>query len=204
MPQMMEPLMEQVMSMLEQGYPNNEIIAKLQEQGYANTDIQETLNQAHTKASIEGQEQQIPPAPSATQMQPSLLNAEPQPVMQQQQFQASSVEIPSRDVEEKIEEIAESIIEEKWQRIAEDIGDLAMWKEKVKNEVVAIKQEMLRMQSRFEAIQQAVMGRIKEYDRQVEEVGTDVKAVEKLLESILKPLTENVKELKRITEKMKK
>ena len=53
-------------------------------------------------------------------------------------------------------------------------------------------------------MQQEIIGRIKDYDHKLVEVGTDDKAVEKLLQNILSPLTENVRELKRVTERLKK
>jgi predicted nucleic acid-binding Zn-ribbon protein len=84
------------------------------------------------------------------------------------------------------------------------MGDLSSWKDRVKTEIVSVKQELLRMENRFEALQQSIFGRIREYDNQVEGVGTDVKAIEKLLQNILNPLADNVKELKRITEKLKR
>lgn len=211
MPQLAEPVLEQVMMMLEQGYDNNEIVAQLQEQGYTNQEIQEALNQAHTKASIET-EPQLPPSPPTPQMQPSLLNAASQPPQMEQPTniippppQESQVpSFASRDVEERMEEIAEAIIDEKWRHAIEEIGDLAAWKDKVKTELIAIKQEVLRMENRFDGMQQSILGRMKDYDHQVEDVGTDIKAVEKLLESILRPLAENVKELKKITDKLRK
>ena len=209
MPQLTEPLIEQVMGLLEQGYPSNEIISKLQEEGFSSTDIEEAVSQAQTKASVESSESTIPPPPPMPHMQPSMLNSQVQMPIDvsppQQQIQAPSREqYTTRDVEEKIEEIAESIIEEKWQHAMDEIGDLGSWKEKMKSEIISIKQEVLRIENLFDGMQQALLGRIKDYDKQVGEVSTDVKAVEKLLENILRPLTDNVKELKRITEKLQK
>ena len=209
MPQLTEPLIEQVIGLLEQGYPPNEIISNLQEQGFNSTEIQEAVSQAQTKASVESSESTIPPPPPMPHMQPSLLNQESQMPIDisppRQEVQAPSREqYSTRDVEEKIEEIAESIIEEKWQHAMDEIGDLGSWKEKMKSEIISIKQEVLRIENRFEGMQQAFLGRIKDYDKQVGEVSTDVKAVEKLLENILRPLTDNIKELKKITEKLQK
>lgn len=196
---------EQVLEMVNQGIPNEEIIRKLQAQGFSNTDIQEAISQAQTKASIESTyQEEIPPAPPSPQMQPSVLNTNPQQTFTQPEPEMQPQPLPSRDTDERIEEIAESIIDEKWQRVVEDIGDLSVWKDKIKTEITSIKQEVLRIESRFESLQKSIMGRIKEYDTQVGDVGTDVRAIEKLLQNILKPLTNNVKELKRITEKLKK
>ncbi|MEK6839623.1 MAG: hypothetical protein AABX72_01670 [Nanoarchaeota archaeon] len=209
MPQLTEPLIEQVMQLMEQGYQGNDILSKLQEQGFSSAEVQDALSQAQTKASVESNETMIPPPPPMPQMQPSLLNREAQRPIDftpsRQEIQSpQQFEMATRNVEEKIEEVAEAIIEEKWRRVMEDMGDLSNWKEKVKTEIISIKQEVLRLENRFDGMQQAILGRVKEYDKQVEDVGTDVKALEKLLQSILKPLSDNVKELKRVTEKLQK
>jgi DNA-binding transcriptional MerR regulator len=205
MPQMTESVMDHILSLMEQGYPHNEIIAKLQEQGYTNNEIQEAFSQAQTKASVEA-EPELPPMPPAPQMQPSLINRE-QPQMNfapPRQPEMIRPDFSSREIEERMQELAESIIDEKWRKVLEDMGDLSSWKDRVKTEIVSVKQELLRMENRFEALQQSIFGRIREYDNQVEGVGTDVKAIEKLLQNILNPLADNVKELKRITEKLKR
>jgi hypothetical protein len=221
MAQEMEPPVELVMGMLDQGMPSSEIVTKLQAGGYANKDIQEALNQAQTKASIEGPEEHEEveepniPAPPTPQMKPSVLTTEQEqpPPAQLTQVQEQPplvqqpepiMQFPSRGQDERIEEVAESIIDEKWQKVLEDIGDLATWKEKMRTEVISIKQEVLRVENRFDSLQKAIMGRIKEYDKEVVEVGTDVKALEKLLQNILNPLADNIKELKKITTKLKK
>jgi len=193
---------DEVMDMMRQGSPNSEIIAQLQGKGYSNVEIQEALNQAQTKASIETAEQDVP-SPPEPEMQPSMLNSTfSKPIPQTQ----VALQQPAygNDMSERIEEIAESIIDEKWQKIMEDVGDIPSWKERVRTEIISIKQEVLRIENRFETLQQSILGRIKEYDRGVEDLGTDIKAVEKLLQNILQPLTNNVKELQRVTERLKK
>src|SRR3989344_2242161 len=179
---MSEPPVGQVMAMIEQGLENEEIVSHLQESGFSNVDIQEALSQAKVKASVEGQgsdEESLPPPP--TRMRASVLSSEPErqePYAPSQQpvVQPSSPEM-WRGGEEKIEEVAESIIGEKWRRMAEDMGEMSSWKELMKREIVSVKQEVLRVEERFESLQKAILGRLKEYDSSVGEVSTDVKAV---------------------------
>ena len=215
-----EPAIAEVTRMLDNGMQNEEVIAILQERGYSNETIQSALTLANTKAIVENQgrsqrrESQPrmiePPAPG---MQPSMLSGGEQGIMSPPPTQLTfgvmqqpSVAIaPStRDVEEKIEEIAEAIIEEKWGRVREEVGDLRAWKEKVTTDLMGTKQEILRVQGRLEAVQNAVLGRVKEYDKSIEDVGADIKAIEMLLKNILDPLSTSVKELKAITEKLKR
>ena len=85
-----------------------------------------------------------------------------------------------------------------------NVGNLAVWKEKVNNDVVSIKQELIRLEERFEQLQNAVIGRVKDYDEGIRSVHTEMKALEKVFEKILEPLTSNIKELTRITQELKK
>ncbi|MBI2148733.1 hypothetical protein HYU23_03565 [Candidatus Woesearchaeota archaeon] len=65
---------------------------------------------------------------------------------------------------ERIHEIIEAIIGEKWQEVMSNVGNIAVWKEKTNNDIISIKQELIRLQERFEQLQNAVLGRVKEYD----------------------------------------
>ena len=105
---------------------------------------------------------------------------------------------------ENIEEIAEAIVEEKFKRAMEDFGDFNTFRERVRTEIVSMKQEMLRMQSRFDSLQQAVVGKVQDYDKNIQDVGVEIKALEKVLQKIIHPLSSNVRELSKIVEDMKK
>lgn len=105
---------------------------------------------------------------------------------------------------DEIEELVESVVEEKWRSLMENFGNIGLWKEKVRTDLLSIKQELVRIENRFENLQKAVLGRIQSYDKNITDVGSEVRALEKVLEKILNPLTTNIKELTRITEKLKK
>jgi len=112
--------------------------------------------------------------------------------------------ISGRADTETIEQIAESIVNEKWEDLMSSIGNIALWKEKVQTDISSIKQEIMRMEDRFENLQRAILGRVEEYSKTISTVGTEMKALEGVLERILLPLTSNIKELSRITEDLKK
>ena len=105
---------------------------------------------------------------------------------------------------DEIEELVESVVNEKWQSLIENFGDIGLWKDRVRIEVSSIKQEILRLENRFENLQKAILGKIKSYDENIVEVGSDIKALEKVFQKILDPLTTNIKELDRITKHLKK
>ncbi len=105
---------------------------------------------------------------------------------------------------DEMEELIESVVEEKWQSLIENFGDIGLWKDKVRTEILSIKQELVRMENRLENIQKAVLGKVKSYDEHMIEVGSEIKALEKVFGKIIDPLTTNIKELDRITNELKK
>jgi hypothetical protein len=121
-----------------------------------------------------------------------------------QQYSIPSMpsQIPGADPTQ-IQAVIESIIEEKWHSFVEDLGDYKTWKEKTELQLRAIKQEITRTQARIEGIEHSVLGKIKEYDSNITEFSTDIKALSKVFQKILEPLKENIKELSKITQDLK-
>lgn len=105
---------------------------------------------------------------------------------------------------EKFQLLAENIIHEKWEELISSVGNITLWKEKMSSDIISMKQEIIRIEERFENLQKAILGRVEEYHKTISDVGTDVKALEQVFEKILQPLTSNIKELNRITEDLKK
>ena len=104
---------------------------------------------------------------------------------------------------EKIHEIAEAIVNERWQEFLGTVGDLAVWKERTDINILSIKQEVVRMNHRIENLQNAILGKINQYDQDVRDIHTEMKALEKVFEKITEPLVTNIKELGRITKELK-
>ncbi len=207
-----------------EGKSNTDIIQSLQGKGYSFQQISEALNQAQAKSTVENAPVQEA-APG--ELQPSVIYSEentskpeavptapPQPsdismageyVSQASAGQPSVYPQPSMGPStEDIEEITESVIHEKWQKMMEDFGDLLAWKENITNDLAAVKQELMRQENRYENLQSSVIGKVREYDKSVSDVGTEIKAMGKLLSNIIKPLTTNVKELEKLIKQLKK
>jgi len=150
--------------------------------------------------SMEESQEEIEPAPTPSEPQPSDFSQfKPQQYQQPNFLQAVS----GREEVERIEEIAESIIREKWDDLLRNIGDISLWRENVKTEISSIKQELIRTQDRFENLQKAVLGKVKDYDSNVRDLGSEMKALQKVFEKILSPLSTNIKELQKITKDLK-
>ncbi len=198
--QIHDPPTAQVIDMAQQGLSIEQIKSSLSSMGFPQDAIAEALTQAQAKTSVEGP---MPPAPSPT-MHQSILDEEHATIRKVPSSPQQVFNFAERGSQEHVEELIESVIDEKWQRVLEDIGSLSVWKEKIRTDILALKQEMLRLESRFENLVNAVTGKVRDYDKGIESIGTDIKAVEKLLQNIITPLSTNVRELSRITETLKK
>ena len=137
-----------------------------------------------------------PPTPGQSSPQQTTQQMMPQQPFQQMNYTPTAID--------EIEELVESVVEEKWRSFMESFGDIALWKERVRIELTSIKQEVIRLQNKSENLQKAVLGRIQTYDKNIVDMGSEIKALEQVFQRILNPLTSNIKELSRITEELKK
>ncbi|MFH2028108.1 MAG: hypothetical protein ABIJ08_03145 [Nanoarchaeota archaeon] len=100
---------------------------------------------------------------------------------------------------EKIEEIAEAIIDEKWNELLKDINKMIEWKNKTENVLARMQQDIENLKTNFDSLHKGILGKISEYDKNLVEVGTEIKAMEKVFQKVLPTFTENVNKLSRIT-----
>lgn len=202
----------EVVRMRKDGMGDAQIIRTLEQGGFDQRDIADALNQSGIKdsvANIQGNarmrpsllDEDIPvPAPPSSPMMPQRQMTQS---YEDQNF--SPVAYPSQDLAPtpQVEELVESVVEEKWNRFSDVLANMEIWKSRMNDDMVSVKQELLRLSRRFDMIQNSVMGRVDEYSHNVQEMGTELKALEKVFKNILEPLTTNIKELNRITEDMK-
>lgn len=104
----------------------------------------------------------------------------------------------------QLQEVIETIVEEKWEELLDKISEINSWRERVNMDILSIKQEIIRTQERFDILQTAVLGKVSEYNKNVTNISTDMKALEAILQKIIQPLSENVRDLNKITEELKK
>jgi prefoldin subunit 5 len=105
---------------------------------------------------------------------------------------------------EEVEELVESIIDEKWDELAKDVNKIVEWKNDVETRIVKMDQRFESLKDEFDKLHQAIIGKIGDYDKNILEVGAELKAMEKVFSKVLPLFTENVNELSRITQDMKK
>lgn len=165
--------------------------------------VLDTLDQFTTSAPKQAKGKQQDAEQELIEEAPSPWEESPQfPVIERNYSQQQYY--PQSSSSEEIQEIAESIIEERWQEFMARAGDFELWKDRNDREMVSIKQELIRTQDRFNNLQKAVLGKVSEYNENILNISTEMKAMEKVFEKILDPLVTNIKELERITNKLKK
>jgi hypothetical protein len=191
---------DQVATMRQQGMTNNQIVQALQRDGFDTTQIFDALNQADmqaTGAPQQGYDQPMPQDMGA----PDPYAAEPYP---QQPMDYGAPPSVAGGERERIEEMAETIIDEKWDELIKNINKIVEWKDKTEQRISKMEQQMVDLKDHFDKLHKAIIGKISEYDQNIINVGTEVKAMERVFQKILPTFTENVNELSRITKGIKK
>jgi len=202
----MEDIQQKIMSLKRQGKQNPGIIEDLKKSGYSSQEIYDAMSSQQRNPDSELR----PPTPSqeigsfneSEEIEETEQNSTSD-FMPSQKFPAPQ-NITGRQQIEDIEEIAESIINEKMDELNISLGEMTIWKERVSTEIDAIKQEILRVRNSFENLQTAMVGRVEDYRKNINDMSVEIKALNKIMEKIIEPLSENVKELSRITERLKK
>ena len=97
----------------------------------------------------------------------------------------------------------EAIIDEKWNELVKDVNKIVAGKEAMGAHIERIEQRLNDLKGQFDQLHEAVIGKIGQYDKNITEVGAEVKAMEQVFSKVLPVFTENIGELSRITARMK-
>ena len=194
---------EAVLSMRQQGLSNNQIVTALQREGYASPQILDAMNQADMRQQTtrpfdtEGGNMADPNAPMAGGGLPPPGAGPAYPV--------GGEELPPMEEggTERIEELAEAIIDEKWNDLMENINRIVEWKEKTEERLTQMETTMKSIKDDFDKMHTSILERVGDYDKHISDVGTEVKALEKVFQKVLPGFMENVSELSKITENLK-
>lgn len=165
---------KQVREMRAQGLDNNQIIQTLQREGFNSTDIFDALNQADM----------------------------PVPQESQSSTQNTGQRVDRSDVGN--EELIEAMIDEKWNDLMNDINQVIEWKKQAESKLNGMEQQFNNLKQEFDKVHHALISKVEQYDNNITQVGADVKAMEQVFSKVLPMFTENVKELSRIANDMKK
>ena len=206
-----------------QGLSDSQIIQNMQNSGYTPQEIHDALSQADLAAADQGlpsldsqelsaQPPQLPPTqlqnPTSTNQN---MQSQFQPPAQAQTMQISPLQedpkvqgYQKEQVQDMVEEIAEAIIEEKWDDLLKDIGKIVDWKNKTETRLTSLEQKFSDLKDNFDELHKAIISKIGDYDQNILNVGAEIKAMEKVFQDVLPMFTDNVNELSRIVDKVKK
>lgn len=180
---------QDVLNFRKQGYTDNQIVQTLQRQGFEPSQIYDALNQAEIMGGVRQ-------APVMEQMQP------------QQQMQPTYQSVPGGPVnmqsQEDFEEMAESIIDQKWQHFSGELQKLALWKDDFSSRLSKVEQSLQDVKADLDNIHAAIIGKLTDYDKNLLNIGTEIKAMEKVFQKVIPTFTENVQELAQVTRNLKK
>jgi len=188
---------ESVLNLKQQGISNNQIISALQRQGYTTNQILDAMNQADMRLQTKR------PFDTAGGRMPDMNIPEGMPGG----FPNAGEGLPPPGGEmvdsSRIEEIAEAIIDEKWTDLLENINRIIEWKDKTETRITQLETVMRTIKDDFDKMHMGILERVGDYDKHIGEVGTEVKALEKVFQKVLPGFIENISELSRITEELK-
>ena len=82
-------------------------------------------------------------------------------------------------------------------------SSVVKWKNKVESRISEMEVKIDHLKESFSDLQKAIVGKVGEYDRHIMEVGSEIKAMERVFSKVLPAFTENVSELSDISKRMK-
>lgn len=195
---------QQIITMQQQGLSNNQIVQNLQQQGFYPQQIYDAMNQASIKGAVN---------PSPAEDMPGMQQSQgmPPPPQPSQQGYPGGQQMPPPPPGQSgsgsdmagIEETVEAVVEEKWKDIERTISSLNEWKESADAKMQKFEQSMQDLKSDMDNLHKAIVSKIGEYDQNILNVGTEIKAMEKVFSKVLPTFTENVNELARVAKGLK-
>jgi len=222
---------DDVLSMMQKGLSDSDIIRKLSEEGFSPVQITDALNQAKIKNEISGENSGgemkasilssgVPspsevPKPKAMfpamnmeskkqAISPPATNVSDYPSYPYQYPVVEKVQQQPEINTEAIEEIVEEMVNEKWLEIKNKILDVIEWKTYAEKRILSVDDRIKRIENSLDRLQAALLSKVQEYSRNVSELGSEMVALEGAFGKILTPFVENMRELSKITGELKK
>lgn len=192
---------QMINDMRSMGMSNNQIAQNMQRDGYNLGQINDAMNQVNMGAVN-------PPGPFPGQM-PSQMPSQMPPMGGMGGPTMGSMPSMGQEYDEsslsnaQFEEVAESIIEEKWKDLMKNVNKIVEWKTQMDGRLVQMEQKFSDLQHNFDELHKALISKINEYDQNILNVGSQVKAMEKVFSKVLPTFTDTVSELGRITNYVK-
>ncbi len=111
--------------------------------------------------------------------------------------------LSKEEITELIDETVEKLIEEKWENMIENVNKIIKWKEKTDSEIHMLKEDIVAINDGFQKLESKLVGKISNYDKDILDVSSEIKALEKVFQKITPTLINNVNELSKIADDFK-
>lgn len=173
-------LVKEISQSRESGISDREIIEGLRDQGYKNQEILEALKKADLKSA------------SGASMEPAY---EEEEVMEKPQKQIDTKEV---------EVLVEKIVEEKWESVEKEMDVIRKWKEDFSTTTDLLDKKMGDINTTLDLFKKSMVEKVNSYSEGVQDVSSDIQAMDMVFKKILPELTGSVKELSSLVGKLKK
>jgi hypothetical protein len=185
----------EVSQLRSQGLSDQQIMEEMKNKGVHDAQVISALNNIDSSAGAAGGPPQGPTGPSmgGGSMPPSGM---PPP-------DHSTTGGSGDNLYDRIEEITENMIDEKWDELIGEVKKIIEWKQQMEEKDQKMTADLDKLKEDFKVLHQAVLGKVEEYDKRMQDVGTELKAVGKVFKDVIPVFTENVKELKSVTQGVK-
>ncbi len=201
-----------VISMRERGLTNEQIIEQLKSQGYSLQAIRDALTQAEVKEKSIRPLEAMPQEPVA----PPTPAPAPAPEIPQEPVPEAPVRGPPELTPElgtptikgvkieEIEKILEEIVDERWKDVLNKFSQIEKSISQNQIKIEEVEKKYNELSTRVDNLSAAVMEKVDEYQKTMENVDIEIKALEKVMQKLVPNLAEQVKELKEIVGTIKK
>jgi len=101
-------------------------------------------------------------------------------------------------------EIAEQVTEEKISKIKKEINSLTKFKQETSIEIDSILKRLEKIENTLDELQISIIRKVGEYGENIKNISKEMKATQDSFSKIISPLTENMKELRKISNPQQK
>jgi hypothetical protein len=151
---------------------------------------------------------EMPPLPEISQQSPAFQMPQQYPQAPMQMPSQMGVggrnEFSMEQLVNELQRVIEEIIEEKWSGVEDKLNALDMWKVKLEGKISELSNKVTESTGRIDEFSKGMVTKTAEYQSTMEEVGTEMEAVEKLMGKLVPSLAEEIKELRDVVDKLKK
>ncbi len=97
-----------------------------------------------------------------------------------------------------------SDVEDKVRSFSKDINNIESWKEKATTKIDKLEQSVEDLKRQVNSLNKAIIGKVEDYEKNLLDVGSELKAMQKVFKDSLPELTSSISELSRLSKEKRK